>query len=386
MDDVLILGGGVIGLSLAYELAGRGLTVRVLDRAAPGQEASWAGAGILPPAGEHDDNPLEQLAALSGKLHRQWSEQLRAEVGIDNGYRVCGGLYVARSPAQAASLAETAAVWKRVGIDAQLLGESDLAHYEPALMSAPSAPSAAPPHAPSQRALAAIRLSAEAQIRNPWHLRALIAACSARGVNIEAGAAVERLVVRQGLVAHVETALGRRHAQRYVLTAGSWTASLAHSLGLRLALRPVRGQMVLLATPCPVLRHIVNDGSRYLVPRGDGRLLVGSTEEDVGFDKRNTAAGVESLLQLARELAPILNDATLERCWAGLRPCPADGKPYIGGVPEVENAFVAAGHFRGGLTLSTGTAHVLARHLCGELPAVGLEPFALDRAVAGAAP
>src|SRR5690606_23090247 len=119
MDDVLIVGGGVIGLSLAYDLAGRGMQVRVLDRAAAGREASWAGAGILPPAGPYSTHPLEQLTLLSNRLHRAWAEQLREETGIDNGYRPCGALYLARSREQAAALAQSAAAWEAEGIQTQ---------------------------------------------------------------------------------------------------------------------------------------------------------------------------------------------------------------------------------------------------------------------------
>jgi glycine oxidase len=372
MDDILILGGGVIGLSLAYELAGRGLSVRVLDRASPGQEASWAGAGILPPAGEQDKNPLEQLTALSGKLHREWAARFREEFGIDNGYRTCGGLHVARSERDADALRITATNWQAVGIRIEWLESADVARLEPVLAEA------------SPAIAVAVRLPDEAQIRNPWHLKALITACVARGVQLESGAAVEQFILRRGQIAAVETALGRRQAQRYVLASGSWTTALALQLGIRLNLRPIRGQMLLLSTPGPVLRQIVNDGSRYLVPRSDGRLLVGSTEEDVGFDKRNTTLGVSSLLELAQNLAPILRSATLERCWSGLRPCTGDGMPYLGPVPEIENAYVAAGHFRSGLTLSTGSAVVLAQHLCGEPSQVPLDAFTLSRDAKGA--
>lgn len=367
MDDVLIVGGGVIGLSLAYDLAGRGMQVRVLDRATAGREASWAGAGILPPAGPYSTHPLEQLTLLSNRLHRAWAEQLREETGIDNGYRPCGALYLARSREQAAALAQSAAAWEAEGIQTQRLSPSQAQELEPALKHCQPAIEAA------------VLLPEESQIRNPWHMRALVAACVGRGVVIEQGVAAEQLVIRSGQLVRVQTIAGTRQAGRYVIASGSWTAALATQLGVRLDIRPIRGQIVLLTLPRRPLERIVNEGPRYLVPRAEGRVLVGATEEDVGFDKRNTVDGVGGLLNLAASLAPTLANATVERTWSGLRPRTADGLPYLGLVPGLENAYVAAGHFRSGLTLSTGTARALTQHLCGEPCDVALEPFRLDR-------
>ena len=142
----------------------------------------------------------------------------------------------------------------------------------------------------------------------------------------------------------------------------------------------MRGQIVLLSTAVRLFDRVVNVGPRYLAPRADGRVLVGSTVEDVGFDKQTTATGVEGLLRFALELIPALGDATIERTWAGLRPYTADGLPYLGRVPGLENASVATGHFRGGLHLSTGTAVVMSQLVRGETPSVDLAPFSLSRA------
>jgi glycine oxidase len=137
--------------------------------------------------------------------------------------------------------------------------------------------------------------------------------------------------------------------------------------------------MVLFGCAQPILSRIVNEGSRYLVPRGDGRLLAGSTEEDVGFDRSTTAGGVRSLLDFALGLVPWLAQATIDRTWAGLRPATADGLPYLGRVPGLSNALVAAGHFRGGLQLSSGTAILMGQLLRGLAPQMDLAPFAVDR-------
>jgi glycine oxidase len=137
--------------------------------------------------------------------------------------------------------------------------------------------------------------------------------------------------------------------------------------------------MLLLRLPRPAFSHVINEGSRYLVPRDDGRVLVGSTEEEVGFDKRTTEEGLRELRQLACSLVPALSDASLEQSWAGLRPASFDGFPYLGRLPELVNAFVAAGHFRSGLYLSTGTAVVMRQLICSGESSIALDAFRVGR-------
>jgi glycine oxidase len=369
MDDVLILGGGVIGLSLAYELAGGGVKVRLIDRAAPGQEASWAGAGILPPGNRRTaECPYDELVGLSYELHPQWATALREETGIDTGYRRCGGVYVARSVHDAAGLRGAMAVLRRREIAVVELPGEQVAEYEPALADT------------RERIHTACFLPDEAQLRNPWHLKALTAACLSRGVEIQSGAAAEDFVVRGDRITAVRTSSGELAAEKYCVCGGAWSRDLLSHLGIELPLKPIRGQIVLLSTSAPRLRHIVNEGPRYLVPRSDGRLLVGSTEEDAGFDKRTTAEGIAGLLQFALDLAPPLREATVERTWAGLRPGTPDGLPYLGEIPGLANAYLAAGHFRSGLQMSPGTARVMAQLIRGQRPEIDLTAFRVDRA------
>jgi glycine oxidase len=153
------------------------------------------------------------------------------------------------------------------------------------------------------------------------------------------------------------------------------------ALGWRLGIRPVRGQIALLNTGTALFQRILLKGKRYLVPRPDGRVLVGSTEEDAGFDKRTTAGAIHGLLDFAIQMVPSLVDIPLERCWAGLRPGSPDGLPYIGSVPGIDNLFVAAGHFRAGIQLSPATGLVLKELFLGQRLTVGLEPFRLDRSL-----
>lgn len=368
MDDVLILGGGVIGLSLAYELAAHGLKVRVVDRGTPAREASWAGAGILPPArADSASDPLEQLAALSCRLHPRWAERLRSETGIDTGYRTCGGLYLAFDAAEARAMGQQAARWRGQGIEVDALDPAGLARCEPALTEGAAV-----------RVRSAWLVPEECQLRNPWHTRALLAACQARGVVVTSDAPAEGFVLEQQRVAGVRTPLGVLVAGCYVLASGAWTGELAEGLGLRLALKPIRGQIVLYED-APPLARVVNVGPRYLVPRADGRVLAGSTEEDVGFEKGNTPEGITGLRVFAEDLAPGLREARVETTWSGLRPASRDGWPFLGRVPGHDKVFVAAGHFRSGLQLSPGTAVVMSQLLRGEKPAIDLAPFAVER-------
>ncbi|MBI3461801.1 MAG: FAD-dependent oxidoreductase [Planctomycetes bacterium] len=193
------------------------------------------------------------------------------------------------------------------------------------------------------------------------------------------GAAVEAFDVAGGRVQTVRTSRGRFSAESLCITSGAWSAGLVERLGVQIAVRPIRGQIALLNCLRPVLRRVINDGPRYLVPRPDGRVLVGSTEEDVGFDKRTTTEAIHGLLQFALGLAPALGESQLERVWAGLRPGNADGLPYLGRVPGLERVYVAAGHFRSGLHLSPATAMVMSQLIRGETPEIDLQPFRVDR-------
>ena len=388
--DCLIVGGGVIGLSLAYDLACHGLTVTVVERSRMGAEASWAGAGMLPPASERAASerasseqasseqasseqagvhPLTRLQALSHRLHAEWAERLRRETGIDTGYRRCGAIYVARTPGEAASLIAFAENLREELVHVESLSGEQLAEIEPGLRHLHS----------SGQLKAAIVLPDEAQLRNPRHLQALVSACRKRGVDLREDTAVEHLSVAHGRLREVVTTRGPLTANRVCLAAGAWTYELLQWLDIPCGVYPVRGQMIMFRCERPPLRHIVNEGPRYLVPRDDGRVLVGSTEEEVGFDKSTTPAAIADLRRLAGQIVPELERLVPQRSWAGLRPASYDGFPYMGKLPGLENAFVAAGHFRSGLTLSTGTAVVMGRLIRGEDPQLDLSPFRAGR-------
>jgi glycine oxidase len=218
-----------------------------------------------------------------------------------------------------------------------------------------------------------------AQLRNPRHLQALIAACHARGVKLLSGRPAVGFTTTGKRITAVKTLDGAISAERVLLALGAWTDPLLEGLGWKPGIRPVRGQIVLLNPGPPCFRHILLWGARYLVPRPDGRVLAGATEEDAGFDKRTTAAAVADLIQLATRLVPSLAGAAVERCWAGLRPGSPDGLPFLGLLPGWDNIFIAAGHFRAGIQLSPGTALVMKEMLLGQPLSLSLDAFRLDR-------
>ena len=363
--DVLIVGGGVIGLSIAYRLAREGILCTVLDRREVGREASWAGAGLIPANTERrETNPIVALRSWSATLYPEWSAALRDETGIDNGYRRTGGVDVALTDAEDQELRSMAGRWKGEGIVFERLAPQDIRRVEPAL---------------SPEVRSAYFLPDRAQIRNPRHLRALAVASASRGVLLRPNEAVEGFVVRDGRIVEVKTASHSYSCGTVVLAAGAWTGGLVEGLGLRVPTPPVKGQIVLLHATPPLLRRIVEHGRNYLVPRDDGHVLIGATEEDAGFDVRSTPIAVRDLIDEALRLCPCLENASVAATWAGLRPGSLDSRPYIGALPPFANLFLATGHNRAGLQLSTGTAELVTDLVLGRPPRIDLTPFRPDR-------
>jgi glycine oxidase len=367
---VLIVGGGAIGLSLAYELAGRGHRVKLLDRGDSQQRSSWAGAGILPPTQQATAvDPLEQLRGLSHAMFRSLSEQLREETGIDIGYRACGGIYLATTAGEAATLAALAQYWQAQSIAAERWSVETLVAAEPQLATL----------AESGRLRAAWFAPSEAQVRNPRFIAALELGCRRRGVDIEFGADVREIVIANGRAIGVAGDGRQWHAARICLCGGAWTRMLLERHGLQSGILPVRGQMLLYRFAESPFRSVINEGHRYLVARDDGHLLVGSNEEEVGYRLETTREVLEQLGEWASSIWPVLSQTKPLRGWAGLRPGTIDGLPYLGSVPGLPGVFLAAGHYRAGLHLSPGTALVMADLIEGRVPPIELRSFRLSR-------
>lgn len=360
--DVLIVGGGVIGLTTAWFLRQAGATVTILDQADFGQESSWAGAGILPvaPTLSRAQTGMEKLAGHSARLFPGISNQLREQTGIDTGYRTCGGIELVESGFEQNLIRE----WDRFDIPVESLSEERLAEIEPALDPQKYRPLLTP---------------TVSQTRNPRHVKALITMCRSLGAQLKAGCPVFDFERTGSRIGALRTAEGRITAGKYLITSGAWTASLLEPLGIRVRIAPVRGQIALLKMEAPLFQRIIQCGVKYLVPRPDGRVLIGATEEDVGFHKQTTVAGISELLAFGASLVPELRDAQLEKCWAGLRPGSPNGIPYLGRTPGINNLFVAAGHFRAGIQLSPGTALVMKELLLDEPLSFSMDDFRVDR-------
>ena len=366
MHDCLIVGGGVIGLSIAWELSRRGTTVAVVDGQLSPHQTSWVGAGIFPPPqvlAKHD--PLEQLRALSHPLHEQWSRELLSETGIDNQLQESGGIYIARSPAEAASLRVAMHQLAEDGVSVQELTRSDLQRLEPNL------------HV-SHEIRASFRLRNEMQLRSPLHLNALTAACEQRDVEIRSDFAVTSVRHEQNTFV-AESESGSVSAKSVCLCAGAWTSDLLKPFGVVLPVEPWRGQMILWKTDEPLLTNIINEGHRYFVPRRDGHLLVGATVEDEGFSTETTPEALAELSKFSCELIPALSEHQVKRSWAGIRPGTPDGRPYLDEVPGVTNLFVATGHFRSGLHLSPITAKCMADLMIDGESKIDLSAFRIQR-------
>lgn len=360
--DCLVIGGGVIGLSTAWELAGSGATVRLLERAQTGREASWAGAGILPPGSWFSDHPaLVALAAVCRPLHSSWSQRLADLTGVDDEYEECGALYDVNKATED-SLDAKFARWQCQDLAVRRVSVEEAAGLDPEIRGGES-----------------YFVPGEAQVRNPRRLEALRLACVACGVQIETGAAARSFRRTDGRLNGVETDAGVFSAGAYCLAAGAWAGALANQLRVDTPTRPIRGQMLLLKLPEQRLRRVYHNNGRYLVPRRDGHVLVGSTVEDTGFDKSTDDADLQALLDFAHESAPCLRGATVEGSWAGLRPATGDGLPMIGRLPGLSNAWIAAGHFRSGLQFAPATAIAVRQLLAGEPTLLDTRPFAPER-------
>lgn len=362
--DVAIIGAGIVGLSIAFELAGRGAHVRVFDTGEPAMAASWAAAGMLAPITEAPpDEQMQSLCEWSLSLYPEYVEQLRAGSGLDPGLELRGIVRAAYTGAQEEILASRAVALAKRDRRCELLDRHEALLCEPGL---------------GQNVRAALLVAGEGQVDNRRLGRALVAACESRGVRIE------RRVRELRLESDARRVLGLRYgggfapASCVVNAAGAWAGAVEGVPAESQApVDPVKGQMLALAAPVDFVRHPIWLPGSYLVPRPDGRLLVGATAEPGAFDTRVTARGMRTLLDATLDFMPSLRDFTVTETWAGLRPATADEMPILGPTPT-GGYFLATGHYRNGVLLAPATARLLADAIeGGELPM--LSPFHLSR-------
>ncbi|MHB8578005.1 MAG: glycine oxidase ThiO, partial [Dehalococcoidia bacterium] len=350
--DVVIVGGGVIGCSIAYHLAGAGKRVTLVERAAIAAEASSAAAGMLAPITEaYDEGSFSELAVAGLRCFQEDAAAIESVSGVTVEYLPSGIIRTAtiEEPERARALQERTAWAKSVGLPVQWLDGEALRRLEPAIGSG---------------VVGGLDSPEEGQVSPRRLTLALAQGAARRSAVIREGADVETLVRSGDAVVGVRLTTGELiTAATVVLAGGSWARFCARGTA-DLPVRPVKGQYLLLRRmPCPIRRVLFGEHA-YLLPRPDGTIYCGSTEEpERGFDKHGTASAVRTLLNAAAELAPAIDEAELLSTGAGLRPGSPDRMPLLGDVPGVTGLVVAAGHFRNGILLSLITGRLLTESI-----------------------
>jgi len=350
--DVIVVGGGIIGLSLSIGLHKRGLRVLVVERGEPGREASHAAAGMLADCTIETPAALQVLAAASARMYPEFVHELQDESGVKVDLRDDGTLLFV-SPEQVSELSEFCA---------QDPLPATLADLEPALA--------------EMKVPAAFVYLKERSVDPRALVTAALRAAKHRGVDISSGTTVTGVLLAGGRVTGISTDRTHYSAPCVVNCAGAWAGSFSKH---HFPTRPVKGQM--LAVACArheVVRHVIRTPEVYLVPRSDGRILIGSTLEEAGYDKRTDADTIHRMHQAAIRLVPALGQARVLEDWAGLRPGTPDNLPILGAT-STPGYFVATGHFRDGILLTPVTAHVMAQVITDGQPDYDISAFSPAR-------
>jgi glycine oxidase len=343
--DVIVVGGGVIGCSIAWRLAQSGLRVTVVEREQVGCEASRAAAGMLSPQGEaQGPGPFFDLCLRSRAMYRSFADELSEVSGIDVEYKDDGTLFVLVEGDDEASNTKWASWQLEAGLPIEHVSAEDIRKLEPAV---------------TEPATRAIYLPEEHQVENRRLMDALEVAMKRTGAELIEGAEVSAVTAERGRVTGVLSDGKRFDAGVVIVAAGTWSSQLLEPLGLNVKVIPARGQMIAVRGKTYPIKRVLHSSNVYLVPRNDGRILIGATVEYAGFHKAVTAGAINQLLSAAVELVPSIADFEVTETWCGLRPDTIDHLPIIG-ASGVENLLLATGHFRNGILLAPITARAIA--------------------------
>jgi glycine oxidase len=360
--EILIIGGGVIGLAIARELRKRGAgAIRIIEKGRVGREASWAAAGILAPQVEADDDgEFFKLCFASNQLYPQFASELLDETGVDIELDRRGTIYVGFDERDEEEF-DRRYKWqreKRLRVDR--LDRSELLKLEPSV---------------SPDVIGALLFPDDGQVENRKLVEALSKFAELNDISIDEEVSAKKIVSSNGRVTGVLTDSGEFSAGSVIIAAGAWSSLIdIEPPQTPLVVKPIRGQM-LCYRPDRSFNHVIYSRRGYVVPRHDGRLLAGATVEDVGYDKATTVEGKKTLVEIAAEIAPGLGEIEPVEHWAGLRPRGKTDIPYIGPVAGIDGLFAAVGHFRNGILLTPITARMAADDIKGSvqsMPAVEL--------------
>lgn len=370
--DVAIIGGGVIGCAAAYALAGAGLRVLLLERDRIACEASGEAAGMLAPQAEASEaGPFLALGLRSRDLFPALTAALREETGLDVGYRREGTLCPCLTEEEEAEARSRLAWQQGQGLPVEWWEAEDVRRAEPGI-------------SPAVRG--ALLIPGDHQVTSGTFTRALALAAARRGAEIWEGAPVTGFVRDRKRIVGVKNLDRTVSAGRYVLAAGPWSPQVATLLGLPVPVLPVKGQLCMAALLQGGPGHVIYSHLAYLVPRPGGEIVLGTTVEFAGFDKRVTVGGLQGILAGTQAVYPTLAGAPILRAWAGLRPSTSDELPLLGPVPEVEELVVATGHHRNGILLAPITAQLLREIIVDGRTSIPLTPFRVDRDLASRVP
>jgi glycine oxidase len=357
--DAAVAGGGLIGGSIALELARAGLRVGLFDRQGPGQEASWAGAGILSPAPESAAMiSLVPLAKASMAIYPEFVRMVEEISGQSVGYRPKGTLQAIFARDAREELSTVIALHHGLGLKAEPLRAADARELEPAL---------------SEELEAAVWRPEEASVDNRALTQAVLEAARRSGVQFFNGTGVEAIWREGGRCVGLHLKNEKVEAQWTVVAAGCYSANI-EGVATYAPVRPAKGQMIALRAGDLKIERVLWSEKIYLVPRNDGRVLAGATVEYTGFEKGLTAGGLEKILAGTLELAPSLANARVEETWAGLRPDSPDHLPILGPT-ELDGLLVATGHFRGGILLTPITAQLVREWMTQQRVSVDWDRF-----------
>jgi glycine oxidase len=354
----------VIGCSIAWRLAQAGLKVTLFERRHVGCEASRAAAGMLSPQGEAQDaGPFFDLCLRSRAMYRGFAEELKDTSGIDVQYKDEGTLFVVLEHEDTQEKTSWASWQLEAGLPVEHVSADDIRRLEPAV---------------TETAAGAVFLPQEHQVENRRLMDALEVAMKRAGVEVIEDAEVTTIATGHGRVTGVIAKDQRFDAGVVVVAAGAWSSRLLEPLGLKVKVIPARGQMIAVrGATCPITR-VLHSSSVYVVPRRDGRILIGATVEYTGFQKGVTVDGVRFLLSAAEDLVPSLGESEIVETWSGLRPDTIDHLPIIGqGGPD--NLLFATGHFRNGILLAPLTAELVENILTQGTVSEELKPFGVSR-------